>query len=159
MWAGPVYAHSVWQLSCFLLKVHLVLYCVKFCTSCVFWTPLLYKCLEFAARALEFFFFLDVSGQNIVKWLKVLMTHFLQYVLSLSFWHSSVQHTKRTKINTLEEWLEGLYLLRWMIWLRELFISRKLWPVLVSTEDRNNSFSLSLLILEAAVMQFLTFST
>lgn len=30
---------------------------------------------------------------------------------------------------------------------------------MVSTEDRNNSFSLSLLILEAAVMQFLTFST
>lgn len=81
-----------------------------------------------------------------------------QFVLPLSIWCSSVQHTKRSKINTLEEWLEGLYLLPRMIWLRELFISGKLWPVPVSTEDRNNSFFLSLLILEAAVMQFLTFS-
>lgn len=60
----------------------------------------------------------------------------------------------RSEIDPLEEWLEGLYLLWRMIWLCELFISKKLW----STENRNNSFPLSLLILEAAVMQFLTFS-
>lgn len=59
-------------------------------------------------------------------------------------------HKERSKINTLEEWLEGLYLWRRMIWLRELFISKKeLRPALVSPEDRNNSFSLSLLILGA----------
>lgn len=129
--------------------------------------------LSLTATALSRGFQLSVLGRyqnKTTKWLKVLINLFCCCWLfifififlvcaSIIYLTSSVQHTKETKINALEEWLEGLYLLRRMIWLCELFISRELLPLLVSSEDRNNSFSLSLLILGAEVMQFSTFST